>query len=65
MIMSNIYKHRLSLEHYYSKSHPFCLANVQKEEKEEPPIEWKTLCLTKNTQRIQWNASNTEAHHAN
>ena len=34
MMMPNIYKHQLSLEHYYSKSHPFCLANVQKEEKE-------------------------------
>jgi len=59
-MMSNIYKHRLSLDHYHSKFHPFCLANVQKEEKEpywmENPLPNQEY--PKNTmERIQYRSS--------
>uniref|UniRef100_K4ANW6 Uncharacterized protein n=1 Tax=Setaria italica TaxID=4555 RepID=K4ANW6_SETIT len=30
MMMSNIYRHRPSLDHYHRKFHPFYLASVQK-----------------------------------
>jgi len=59
-MMPNIYKHRLSLDHYHSKFHPFCLANVQKEEKEpywmENPLPNQEY--PKNTmERIQYRSS--------